>query len=108
MGQVDDALEALDERIASLRKALEEQDWSRLGELNQGVTDLIDPVMLALERGELSPTAVQQRLLAMRAFVDDADREARAAREQARQALEEVGRNRKAASAYARVSTRKR
>ncbi len=106
MSEPLEALEQLDQHIADLQEALANQNWERLAELNQGVAAVIDPVMLELERGQLSATAVQQRLLAIQAFVEKADQRARTARDEARDALSDVGRNRKAASAYARVSSR--
>ncbi|MFW5825222.1 MAG: SOS cell division inhibitor [Marinobacter sp.] len=102
----NEALKRLDERIDQLQQALDARDWERLSALNSDVRTLIDPVMAALERRELSATEVQQRLRAMEAFVEEADAEARHARAEAREALEQVGQNRKAATAYARVSGR--
>ncbi len=100
------ALARLDERIDQLNQALEDKDWSRLGDLNGGVRELIEPVMVAMEKRELSPTEVQKRLQTLDQFVQQADSEARQARAEAKEALEQVGQNRKAASAYAKVSGR--
>ncbi|MGM0571371.1 SOS cell division inhibitor [Marinobacter sp.] len=102
------SLARLDERIAQLQQSLEERDWTRLGELNSDVRALIDPVMDAMEQRQLSPTEVQQRLRTLERFVEQADAEARQVRDEAKEALEQVGQNRKAASAYAKVSGRDR
>lgn len=104
--QANEALARLDDRIAELQQALQDTDWERLGELNSDVRTLIDPVMAALEQRQLSATEVQKRLGELDAFVRQADSAAREARQEARDALEQVGQNRKAASAYARVSHR--
>ncbi len=104
--EANEALARLDDRIAELQQALQDSDWERLGELNAGVRALIDPVMVALEQRQLSATAVQKRLGELDAFVQEADGAAREARQEARDALEQVGQNRKAANAYARVSHR--
>lgn len=103
-----EALARLDERIDQLQQALDERDWTRLGELNSNVRELIDPVMEAMEQRQLSPTEVQQRLQTLERFVQQADAQARKVRDEAKDALEQVGQNRKAASAYANVSERKR
>lgn len=104
--QANEALARLDDRIAELQQALQDSDWERLGELNADVRTLIDPVMVALEQRQLSATAVQKRLGELDTFVKEADSAAREARQEARDALEQVGQNRKAANAYARVSHR--
>ncbi|SES76701.1 hypothetical protein SAMN04487962_101481 [Marinobacter segnicrescens] len=103
-----EALARLDERIDQLQRALEARDWTRLGELNADVRTLIDPVMDAMEQRQLAPTEVQKRLRTLEQFVQQADSKAREARDEAREALEQVGQNRKAASTYARVSGRDR
>ncbi|MFC4260513.1 SOS cell division inhibitor [Marinobacter lacisalsi] len=102
--EANEALARLDDRIAELQQALQDSDWQRLGELNGDVRALIDPVMAALEQRQLSATAVQERLGKLDTFVKEADGAAREARQEAREALEQVGQNRKAANAYARVS----
>ncbi|MCK7543462.1 SOS cell division inhibitor [Marinobacter bryozoorum] len=103
-----EALARLDERIGQLQQALEDRDWTRLGDLNNDVRDLIDPVMVAMEQRQLSPTEVQKRLRTLEQFVEQADTQARKVRDEAKEALEQVGQNRKAASAYANVSDRNR
>ena len=106
--QASEALKRLDDRLEALHQALAQEDWQRLAELNNGVPELVDPVMDALEQRRLSAGAVQQRLRALDQFVSQADEAARRARAEAKEALAQVGQNRKAASAYARVSDRKR
>ncbi|WP_339801651.1 SOS cell division inhibitor [uncultured Marinobacter sp.] len=97
-------LEQLDTRIAELKEALDTRNWDLIGELNASVPQFIEPVMQALEAGKLSPTAVQKRLETLRIFCDSAEADAREAREEAAKALKDVGKNHKAAKAYARVS----
>lgn len=104
--QAQQALARLDEHIVQLNQALEEKDWVRLGDLNGSVRALIEPVMVAMEKRELSPAEVQKRLQTLDQFVQQADFEARQARAEAKEALEQVGQNRKAANAYAKVSGR--
>lgn len=105
MSETAEELKQLDQRMNELRAALADKDWQRLGDLNRDMTALfVEPVMTALEAGRLSPSAVQKRLDLLRAFCDQAEASATEAREEASRALQEVGRSRKAASTYARVS----
>jgi DNA-binding GntR family transcriptional regulator len=104
--EANEALARLDHHIAELQQALADLDWQRLAELNGDLHPLVDPVMTALESRQLSATAVQQRLGELDDFVNRADDAAHKARREAREALDQVGQNRKAASAYARVSKR--
>ena len=106
--EANQALLRLDERIADLRQALKDSDWDRVAELNHDVRSLVEPVMTALENRQLPLESVQQRLGDLDAFVREADAAARQARKEAQEALEQVGQNRKAANAYARVSSRNR
>lgn len=106
--QVNEALARLDQHIVELRQALTDSDWQRVAELNGDVRRFVDPVMAALEQRQLPVSEVQQRLDALNAFVGEADEAARAARAEAKAELEQVGQNRKAANAYARVSSRNR
>lgn len=104
MATPNSELELLDARIAELKEALDTRNWDLIGELNTDVPRFIEPVMQALEAGKLSPTAVQKRLEKLREFCDSAESEAREAREEAANALRDVGKNHKAAKAYAKVS----
>lgn len=104
---MSESLQQLDIHIAALRQALEDQDWDQLTDLNARTNDHIEPVMQDLEAGQLSPTLVQQRLESLSAFCDQAEAQAREARQEARQALEEVSRNRQAARAYGDVLARR-
>lgn len=106
--EANQALLRLDERIADLRQALKDSDWDRVAELNHDVRSLVEPVMTALENSQLPLESVQQRLGDLDAFVREADAAARQVRQEAQEALEQVGQNRKAANAYARVSNRSR
>lgn len=104
--EADEALARLDDRIAELQQALQDSDWQQLAELNGDVRSVVDPVMTALENRQLSAAAVQRRLGELDDFVHHADDAARKARQEAKDALNQVGQNRKAASVYARVSDR--
>lgn len=104
---MSESLQHLDTHIAALNQALEDQAWDQLTDLNARTNDCIEPVMLALEAGQLSPTLVQQRLETLARFCDQAEAGAREARQEARQALEEVSRNRQAARAYGDVLARR-
>lgn len=105
MPELPQELQQLDTRMAELQDALSDKDWQRLGDLNRDIAQsFVEPVMAALEAGRLSPSAVQKRLTLLQAFCDQAEASAREAREEASKALQEVGRSRKAANTYARVS----
>lgn len=101
---VPEQLEAVDTLIHHLETALDEQNWDELSRLNQLVKPTIEPVMVALEAGELSPEPVRERLASLQTFCDRADISAKEARAEAREALREVNQNRSAAKAYQNVS----
>jgi hypothetical protein len=100
----ENRLEAVDTLIGHLKTALSEKDWDELSRLTQLVRPTIDPLMEALESGELDPEPVRTRLAEIQGFCDRADRSANEAKAEARKALEGVNQNRSAAKAYQNVS----
>ena len=97
-------LDAIDTLIDHLKEALARKDWEEITRLNQLVRPTIDPVMSALEAGELNPDPVRERLARLQTFCDQASAAAEEAKDEARQALEGVNQNRSAARAYQNVS----
>ncbi len=104
----ENRLDAIDTLINQLKTALSEQDWDELSRLTQLVRPRIDPVMEALESGELAPEPVRSRLAEIQGFCDRADISANEAKAEARKALEGVNQNRSAAKAYQNVSVNPR
>lgn len=104
----EDRLDAIDNLINQLKTALSEKDWDELARLTQLVRPTIDPVMEALESGELDPEPVRTRLAEIQEFCDRADNSANEAKAEARQALEGINQNRSAAKAYQNVSVNPR
>lgn len=103
---MSDPITDLDVLIDQLKQALSDADWDRIAELDGTLSDCVAPAMSALERGELSPASVQQRLEQLQAFCDQAQAGADQARTEALKALKEINRNRSAARAYQDVSGR--
>jgi hypothetical protein len=101
---IEHRLEAIDTLIGHLETALSEQDWEEIARLNQLVKPTVEPVMSALEAGELDPDAVRERLSSLQAFCDSANNSANRAKAEARAALEGINQNRSAARAYQNVS----
>lgn len=100
----DDRLQAIDTLIDHLKTALTDQDWDELSRLNQLVRPTIEPLMAALEAGELQSEPVRERLAQLQSFCDRANNSANEARTEAQRALEGVSQNRSAAKAYQKVS----
>lgn len=100
----EDRLDAIDTLIDHLKTALSEKDWDELSRLNQLVRPTIEPVMVALEAGELDPEPVRERLASLQTFCDRANNSATQAKAEARAALEGINQNRSAAKAYQKVS----
>lgn len=96
-----DAIDILTERLSS---ALSDKDWDEIAQLSQSIKPTIEPVMAALEAGELEPEPVRERLASLQTFCDSANISAKDAREEAKRALEEINQNRSAAKAYQSVS----
>lgn len=99
-----DRLDAIDTLIDHLKKALSEQEWDELTRLNQLVRPTLEPVMTALEAGELDPEPVRERLAELQTFCDRANISANEAKAEAKRALEGINQNRSAAKAYQNVS----
>ena len=99
-----DRLDAIDTLIDHLKKALSEQDWDELSRLNQLVRPSLEPVMAALEAGEIDPEPVRDRLAKLQTFCDRANISANQAKSEAKSALEGINQNRSAAKAYQNVS----
>lgn len=97
----------LDVLIEQLQQALSSADWDTIAELNATVPARVEPVMVAMEQGHLSPTLVQQRLEQLQQFCDQAEAGAEHTRSETLKALKEVSRNQSAARAYQDVSGRK-
>jgi recombinational DNA repair ATPase RecF len=105
MADLQAQLDHLDQLLADLGRALADQDWEAMSELNNRVKPAIEPLMAALEAGELEPEPVRLRLEELQQFIDAADESARLARKEAEDGLKGVNRNRSAAKAYQNVSS---
>ncbi|AXS82434.1 SOS cell division inhibitor [Marinobacter sp. Arc7-DN-1] len=101
-------LEHLDRLMADLGRALADRDWDALAQLNNKVQPAVEPLMAALETGELEPEPVRHRLEQLQQFIDAADESARIARKEAEAGLKGVNRNRSAARAYQNISSNPR
>lgn len=102
---VPEQLRAVDTLVEHLKTALAEKNWEELSRLNEKVKPTIEPVMTALEAGELSPEPVRERLATLQTFCDRANISAKEAKAEAQQALKGVNQNRSAAKAYQNVSS---
>ena len=98
-------LDALDTLTEHMKTALEAQDWDELGRLTQLVTPTVEPIMAALESGELDAEPVRERLASLQTFCDRANNSANAAKAEAKRALEGMNQNQSAARAYQNVSS---
>lgn len=105
MADLQAQLEHLDQLLADLGRALADQDWDAMAQLNNRVKPAIEPLMAALEAGELEPEPVRLRLEELQQFIDAADESARRARKEAEDGLKGVNRNRSAARAYQNISS---
>jgi len=97
-------LQHLDQLMGELGEALADRDWKRLSALNAQVRPAVDAAMAALSSGALAVDDVRTRLAELQQFVDEANRQASAARKQAADELRGLNRNRSAAQAYRNVS----
>lgn len=102
---VPEQLEAVDTLVEHLKTALAEKNWEELSRLSKLVKPTIEPVMTALEAGELAPEPVRERLATLQTYCDRANISANAAKAEAQQALKDVNQNRSAAKAYQNVSS---
>ncbi|MHA7924183.1 MAG: SOS cell division inhibitor [Marinobacter sp.] len=98
-------LDHLDQLMADLGRALADKDWEAMTSLNEQVKPAVEPLMAALEAGELEAEPVRLRLQELQQFIDAADESARIARKEAEDGLKGVNRNRSAAKAYQNVSS---
>ncbi|WP_372965750.1 SOS cell division inhibitor [Marinobacter sp.] len=101
----DFLLANVDQLHVQLQEALNSKDWDALAELSQKVKQTVSPLMDAMERGDVSPNLVKQRLESLNQFVLAAEQGATRAREEARESLQGVNKNRNAAQAYANISS---
>ncbi|MCH8496926.1 MAG: SOS cell division inhibitor [Marinobacter sp.] len=102
-----EVLAQLDALLAELQSALTDQAWDALAAGNDRVRPLLEGMLAEFEAGRLSEAAVRDRLEAFQAFCDQAQGQAETARDSARQALEGMQKNRKAARSYQDVSDRR-
>ena len=98
-------LDHLDRLMADLGRGLEDKDWEAMTSLNEQVKPAVEPLMAALEAGELEAEPVRLRLQELQQFIDAADESARIARKEAEDGLKGINRNRSAAKAYQNVSS---
>lgn len=104
MADVRELLDGMDDLRGRLDQALDDQDWDRLNELAGQVREVVEPVMSALEQGQVSATEVRERLEALNRFVEVANESAEKARDEARRELQGMNQNRSAARAYQDMS----
>lgn len=105
MTENNPALLHLDQLLEHLQQALKDQDWDLIARLNAQVKPAIDPLLEALEQGQLAADTVRTRLQSVQDFVDEADGAAQRAKAAAQLELKEVNRNSSAARAYHKVSS---
>jgi len=98
-------LDRLDVLHGQLQDALSEKDWDALAVLNNEVRPIVEPLMEALEQGQVNPVLVRERLGDFSQFIEAAGKAAQDARSEALEALKGVNTNRKAARAYRNVSS---
>lgn len=95
----------LDRLMTALGRALSDQNWEELSRLNSQVKPTVEPLMAALEAGEVEAEPVRLRLEELQQFVDAANAGATRARREAQDQLKGVNQNRSAAKAYQNVSS---
>lgn len=105
MANPESDLQHLDQLMADLGRALSDQDWDELSRLSGQVKPAVEPLMTALEAGELDAALVRTRLEELQQLVDAADQSANQARQEAQNALKGVNQNRSAAKAYQNISS---
>jgi hypothetical protein len=99
------AMAHLDQLLEHLQQALKDQSWELISRLNLEMKPVIEPLLEALEQGQLPAETVRSQLQRVQAFVDAADSSAHQAKAAAQQELKEVNRNSSAAKAYHKVSS---
>lgn len=95
----------LDQLLEHLQQALKDQDWELITRLNPELKLAIEPLLEALEQGQMPVETVRGQLQRVQEFVDAADSSARQAKAAAELGLKEVNRNSSAAKAYHKVSS---
>ncbi|MDO6440826.1 MULTISPECIES: SOS cell division inhibitor [unclassified Marinobacter] len=98
-------LASFDQLMAKLGRALAKEDWDALVSLNSGIKTTIEPMMVALEAGQVEPEPVRTRIEELRQFLDAAGEGAARSKAEAELALKGMNRNRSAAKAYQNIST---
>lgn len=99
------AMAHLDQLLEHMRQALKDQDWELISRLNPEMKPAIEPLLEALEQGQLPAETVRSQLQRVQAFIDAADCFALQAKAAAQLELKEVDRNSSAAKAYHKVSS---
>ncbi|EBA01005.1 hypothetical protein [Marinobacter sp. ELB17] len=99
------AMAHLDQLLEHMQQALKDQDWELISRLNPVIKPAIEPLLEALEQGQLPAETVRSQLQRVQEFVDAADGSARQAKAAAQLELKEVNRNSSAAKAYHKVSS---
>lgn len=105
MADSDTLLCALIQLQNDLQAALDAEDWELLSSLNTKVRPTVDPVMAALEHGQIDAAVVTRKLQELNDFVARADAAATKARDEAKASLQDVNQNRSAARAYRNISS---
>ncbi|MBW4933722.1 SOS cell division inhibitor [Marinobacter sp. F4206] len=98
-------LDHVDQLMASMGRALSDQDWDELARLNGQVRPAVEPLMAALEAGTVAAEPVRTRLQELQQLVDAANQGATRARQEAQDALKGVNQNSHAAKAYQNISS---
>ena len=98
-------LDHLDQLMARLGRALADKDWEAMASLNEKVKPAVEPLMAALEAGEIEAEPVRLRLQELQQFIDAADESARIARKEAEDGLKGVNRNRRTSPVSTKINT---
>ncbi|MBQ0762679.1 SOS cell division inhibitor [Marinobacter psychrophilus] len=99
------AMAHLDQLLEHMHQALKDQDWELISRLSPEIKPAIEPVLEALEQGQLPAETVRSQLQRVQQFVDAADSSAHQAKAAAELELKGVNRNNSAAKAYHKVSS---
>ncbi|AKO51876.1 SOS cell division inhibitor [Marinobacter psychrophilus] len=99
------AMVHLDQLLEHMQQALKDQNWELISRLSPEIKPAIEPLLEALEQGQLPAEIVRSQLQKVQQFVDAADGSAHRAKAAAQLELKEVNRNSSAAKAYGKVSS---
>lgn len=105
MSDPQSVLDAVDQLMANMARAMSGQDWDELSRLNGQVRSFIEPMMAALESGALDAEPVRTRLQELQQLIEAANQGATQARQEAQDALKGVNQNKQAAKAYQNISS---